>query len=72
MMNGVTKLPSSFSFFSHEALTSSVASASRPRMMACSKFFRKSPFEPRKFGLAKLSSEKYSDKSFYDGMSVSQ
>jgi hypothetical protein len=33
-------------------------------MMAFSKFLRKSPFEPKKFGFAKLRSEKYSDKSF--------
>lgn len=64
MMNFVTRPPSSLSFFSHSALTASLASASRPLMIAFSKFFRKSFFDPRKLGLAKLSSEKYSDKSF--------
>ena len=64
MMNFETMAPNSFSFFSHSALTLSVASASRPRMIAFSKFLRKSFFEPRKLGFAKLSREKYSDRSF--------
>jgi hypothetical protein len=66
MMNLETISPSSFNFFSLTAFTSSVASASRPRIMRFSKFFRKSFFEPKKLGLAKLSSEKYSDRSFLD------
>ena len=66
MMNLETNSPSSFNFFSLVAFTSSVASASRPRIMRFSKFFRKSFFEPRKLGLAKLSKEKYSDRSFWD------
>jgi hypothetical protein len=66
MMNLETISPSSFNFFSLAAFTSSVASASRPRIMAFSKFFRKSFFEPKKLGLAKLSREKYSDKSFWE------
>jgi hypothetical protein len=33
-------------------------------MMTFSKFFRKSLFEPKKLGFAKLSREKYSDRSF--------
>ena len=64
MMNFVTIPPSSLSFFSHSALTASVASASRPRMMAFSKFLRKSFLEPRKLGFAKFKSEKYSERSF--------
>ena len=59
-----TKPPSSFSFFSLAALIASLASASRPRMIAFSKFFLKSFFDPRKFGFAKLRSEKYSERSF--------
>ncbi len=66
MMNLETNSPSSFSFFSLVAFTPSVASASRPRIMAFSKFFRKSFFEPKKLGLAKLSKEKYSDRSFWE------
>jgi hypothetical protein len=66
MINLETISPSSFSFFSLVAFTSSVASASRPRMIAFSKFFRKSFFDPRKFGFAKLSNEKYSERSFYE------
>jgi hypothetical protein len=47
MMNFITSPPSSFSLVSHAALTASLASESRPRMMAFSKFFLKSFFEPR-------------------------
>lgn len=47
MMNGMTRDASCLSFCSHPAFTSSLASASRPRMIAFSKFLRKSPFEPR-------------------------
>ena len=65
MMNLETMPPSSFNFFSHSAFTASVASASRPRMIAFSKFLRKSFLVPKKLGFAKLSSEKYSDRSFY-------
>lgn len=64
-MNLETSAPSSLSFFSLSALIASLASASRPRMIAFSKFFLKSFLDPRKFGLAKLSKEKYSDKSFW-------
>ena len=64
MMNLETISPSSFNFFSHVAFTSSVASASRPRIIAFSKFFRKSFLEPKKLGFAKLSKEKYSERSF--------
>lgn len=64
MMNLATRAPSSFSFFSHSPFAASVASASRPRMIAFSKFLRKSFFDPRKFGLAKLRREKYSERSF--------
>lgn len=70
MMNFMTSPPSSFNFFSLAALTSSLAIASRPRMIAFSKFLRKSPFEPRKFGLAKLRREKYSERSFWMGVPV--
>ena len=65
MMNLETSPPSSFNLFSLSALAASVASASRPRIIAFSKFLRKSFLDPRKFGLAKLSREKYSDRSFY-------
>ena len=65
-MNLETNSPSSFSFFSHVAFTWSVASASRPRMIAFSKFFRKSFFDPKKLGFAKLSKEKYSERSFFE------
>lgn len=64
MINFVTSEPSSFSFFSLAALVSSLARESRPRMIAFSKFFLKSFFEPKKSGLAKLRSEKYSERSF--------
>lgn len=64
IMNLVTSPPSSFNFFSHSSLTLSVASASRPRIIAFSKFFLKSPLDPRKLGFAKLSKEKYSERSF--------
>ena len=64
-MNFETIPPSSFNFFSHSAFTLSVASASRPRMIASSKFLRKSFLEPRKLGFAKLSRAKYSERSFY-------
>lgn len=64
MMNLVTRLPSSFSFFSLSALMRSLASASRPRIIWFSKFLRKSFLVPRKFGLAKLRREKYSERSF--------
>jgi hypothetical protein len=37
--------------------------------MAFSKFFRKSFFEPKKLGFAKLSKEKYSERSFYGKLS---
>jgi hypothetical protein len=66
MMNFVTSPPNSFSFFSLASLMASLASASLPRMIAFSKFFLNSFFEPRKFGLAKLRSEKYSERSFYN------
>lgn len=73
MMNFCTRPPSSLSFFSLSALAASVASASRPRMMAFSKFFRKSFLDPKKLGLAKLSKEKYSDRSFCEtGINTSQ
>lgn len=65
MMNLVTRPPSSLSFFSLSALTSLLASESLPRIMRFSKFFRKSFFVPRKFGLAKFRREKYSERSFY-------
>jgi hypothetical protein len=64
MMNLETISPSSFNFFSLVAFTSSVASASRPRIMAFSKFFLKSFLEPKKLGFAKFSREKYSERSF--------
>lgn len=64
MINLETRPPSSLSFFSLTALIASLASASRPRIIAFSKFFLKSFLEPRKFGLAKFSREKYSDRSF--------
>ena len=64
IMNLVTSPPSSFNFFSDSALTLSVASASRPRIIAFSKFFLKSPLVPRKLGFAKFSREKYSERSF--------
>ena len=65
MMNFVTSPPSSFNFFSLSALTVSFADASRPRIIEFSKFFRKSFFVPKKFGFAKLSKEKYSERSFW-------
>ena len=65
MINLVTSPPSSLSFSSHFALLPSLARASRPRIMAFSKFLRKSFLEPRKFGLAKLRREKYSERSFW-------
>ncbi len=71
MMNLVTRPPSSLSFFSLSAFTASEASASRPRMIAFSKFFRKSFFDPRKLGFAKFSREKYSERSFYGAFIVS-
>lgn len=64
IMNLDTRPPSSLSRFSLSSLALSVASASRPRIIAFSKFFRKSFLLPRKLGLAKLRREKYSDKSF--------
>ena len=64
MINFITRPPSSLSFASLAALTASLAVESRPRMMACSKFFLKSFLEPRKLGLAKFRREKYSDRSF--------
>ena len=64
MMNLVTRLPSSFNFFSDSDLTASLASESRPRMMTFSKFFLNSFLVPKKFGFAKLSKEKYSERSF--------
>jgi len=64
MMNLVTNEPNSFSFFSHSSLTASLAAESRPRMITFSKFFRKSFLDPKKSGLAKLSNEKYSERSF--------
>ena len=64
MMNFVTSPPSSLSFLSDWACTSADELASRPRIMAFSKFFLKSSRVPRKLGLAKLRSEKYSDRSF--------
>lgn len=66
IMNFMTSDPNSLSFFSLWALFSSLARASRPRMIACSKFLRKSFFEPKKLGLAKFRREKYSERSFYD------
>lgn len=71
IMNLVTRPPSSLSFFSLSAFTASEASASRPRMIAFSKFLRKSFFDPRKLGLAKFSREKYSERSFYGAFIVS-
>ena len=68
IMNLVTRLPSSLSFFSLDSLSSALASESLPRIMWFSKFFRKSFFEPRKFGLAKFKREKYSVRSFYRKM----
>lgn len=64
MMNFVTSPPSSFSFRSLSALKWSLADASLPRMMWFSKFLRKSFFDPKKLGFAKLRSEKYSERSF--------
>lgn len=64
MMNFITSPPSSLSFASLAALTASLAVESRPRMIACSKFFLKSFLLPRKLGFAKLRREKYSDRSF--------
>jgi len=70
MMNLVTRPPSSLSFFSHWACTSALALASRPRIMAFSKFLRKLSRVPRKSGFAKLRREKYSERSFWTGVPV--
>ena len=59
VMNLVTKPLISWSLSWHVCLSLSVASASRPRMIAFSKFLRKSARVPRKLGLAKLRREKY-------------
>lgn len=64
MMNFVTSPPSSLSFLSDSACTSTDELASRPRIIAFSKFFLKSSRVPRKLGLAKFRSEKYSERSF--------
>jgi hypothetical protein len=70
MINLLTSVPSSFNLASLSALSFSDASASRPRRILDSKFFLKSPREPRYSGLAKLSKAKYSDKSFWIGVPV--
>ena len=64
MMNLLTRPPSSLSFSSLSDLSFSLASASRPLRILSSKFLRKSSREPRYSGLAKLSKEKYSERSF--------
>ena len=69
-MNLLTSVPNSFSFASLSAFSLSVASASRPRRILSSKFFLKSPREPRYSGLAKLRRAKYSDRSFWIGVPV--
>jgi len=47
MINFITSEPSSFNFFSLSAFVASLAKASRPRMIAFSKFFRKSFLDPK-------------------------
>lgn len=70
MMNLLTSPPSSFNLASLSAFSLSVASASRPRRIFSSKFFLKSPREPRYSGLAKLRRAKYSERSFWIGVPV--
>ena len=67
MMNLLTNVPSSFNLASLSAFSLSVASASRPRRILSSKFFLKSPREPRYSGLAKFRRAKYSERSFWIG-----
>ena len=68
MINLLTRVRSSARHSSPFFRSVSVPAASRPRRIGSSYFFRKSLRVPRRLGLAKLSSEKYSERSFWIGV----
>ena len=68
MINLLTSVSNSARHSSPRFRSASLPAASRPRRIGISYFFRKSLRVPSKFGFAKFSREKYSERSFWIGV----